>query len=212
MLLALLMMTKTNSKMKKVSFVLLVFSLVCCQSPEIKNENSDGGSKPPEWYRCVDLRKFQFECLDIDSISISGGLPTRTTIKELFSLLGSPAKAIPRFPKFINSPKANFDSKLIYYKNINYFTRNENAYIKSINFDDSDIQVTHPKIKLNKNTTIFDLYKIFPLSSFLPHGGGETGFSGFIQLRVTPRWNDGEMWSLVFKKDKLVRLDYIEAD
>ena len=189
-------------------FVFFALCLLYCQSKE-KNNNGDRIDNLQAGYHCIDLTKLNRECLDIDSIIISSNIPIKSTVKELFSILGRPDTIIPVLPDFIHTPQGNLDSRVIYYKDIRYYTIKESAYIQSINFEGTDIQVTHPKIVLSKSTTIMDLQRVFPLSGYMLRGGGQT-FNGFMELRTSKRWDVGAIWFLVFKQSKLIRLDFIE--
>ena len=161
-------------------------------------------------YYSLDIKTWNQERLDIDSMEINGHIPLITTTTNLVMLLGKPDTIISIYPNFSNSPKSDFKNEVLYFKDLRYVTSGENAYIQSINFQNSNLRVIHPKITLDSNTTIKDVQKKFPQAGRLIQGGGST-FDGFMQLRTSRDWGDVTLWFLIFKRTKLVRLDLLHA-
>lgn len=193
--------------MKELIPLFASFFLLFCHSsdrniPEKENYNAVENN-------CLDLLQWNQERLDIDSMTISGGIPLNTSIKDLYTLLGKPDTVIQDYINFTNSEREGLKSQTFYFKNIQYIAFNENAYVQSINFENNTLKVIHPKITLDGNTTIADLQKTFPQSGRLARGMGSS-FTGYMQLRTSKNWSDISLWFLIFKNTKLVRMDFID--
>lgn len=188
--------------MKKNIFFFL-FLFVSCR-PTDNPETEKGRSI---W---VDVKKWNLEILELDSMTINGNIPLRGTKSNLLELLGKPDTIIPIYPNFSNVGKYNFEYKMLYFKNLRYTLINQRVLINSINFEGNNIKLAHPKITLDGNTTIMQLQDIFPESGYLIRGGRST-FTGYMQLRPTKDWTSPTFWLLVFKDTKLIRIDFIEA-
>lgn len=193
--------------MKQLILLLALLYLLSCHSSDPKKiDNYDDKDINNH---CLDILQWSQERLDIDSITISGNIPLNTSIKNLYILLGKPDTIIPDYINFTNREKEGLKSKRLCFKDLQYIALNENAYIQSINFENSTLKVVNSKITLDSNTTIKDVQKIFPQSGRLARGTGAS-FTGYMQLRTSKNWGDISLWFLIFKNTKLVRIDIID--
>lgn len=187
--------------MKRITLFLSALFLFSCHPSDKNNVEKDDSY-------LLDIKKWNHEHLAIDSMMIDGRVPLIATKTQLFALLGKPDTIILVPPDFSNTPGTK--SEMVYFKDLRYVIVGENAFIQSINFENSNLTVTHPKTTLDKNTTVKDVQKMFPQSGRIIRGGGTT-FDGFMQLRSSKEWSDINVWFLIFKRTKLVRLDLIHA-
>lgn len=193
--------------MKELVLAFAFLCFLCCHYSDQKLAQKDDDIDTNN--HCLNLLQWNQEFLDVDSITITGNIPLSTSIKNLYTILGKPDAVTQDYINFTNNEKKSLKSKILYYKNVQYITFNENAYIRSINFESSSLKVIYPKITLDGNTTIMDVQKTFPQSGKLARGMGST-FTGYMQLRTSKNWSDISLWFLIFKNTKLVRMDFID--
>ena len=188
-------------------FVLFSLSFFGCQS---SSNQEQIGSLENQYQECLGLMKWTQEYLDIDSMKVSGdNIPLKSSIKNLLTTLGQPDTVIPTYIYWGNSTFNDLNIRTLYFRNFEYITYENDAHIRSINFENTGIRVFYPKIILDGNTTIMDVQKAFPQSGKLARGMGST-FTGYMQLHTSKNWADVSLWFLIFKNTKLIRIDFID--
>lgn len=186
---------------KNIFFWLLVFA--SCRH----TDNPDAEKGRSSW---VDVKNWNLERLEMDSMSINGKIPLKTTKAKLFQFLGKPDTIVAIYPKFSHLDRHTNGYQMVYFKDLRYSMFDESIQLSSINFEGSNIKIFHPRITLSQNTDIEELQTIFPESGRLIRGFGNT-FTGFMQLQTTKARGVPTFWVLVFKHTKLIRMDYVEA-
>jgi len=165
---------------------------------------------PPQkmYYENLDIQKWHSEYLDFDSTLLNGQTPLATTKTNLYRILGEPDKILPMSINIGNLSHFEKNKKqggyYLIYGNSIFEGHNEDVIIHTIDFEDSDLELINPKIKLNKTLRPIDVQQIFPESGKLVSGSGNA-WSGYMMLHSSKPYSGGRIWFLTFKAEHLTR-------
>ncbi|MCW5921685.1 MAG: hypothetical protein KIS77_05030 [Saprospiraceae bacterium] len=186
--------------------IFFIISFLACQEESPKKHIPIGSGNPANQ---LNIRSLMRECLCDDSLTINNILPLKTTKKELMSLLGQPTRKCAMEGNCLyglvwDNWEEEIDS-LYFYENTVFKCSKEYAFLQSIDFTTTKIQLTHPRIILDIDTKPGDIQKAFPESGKLSRGGGNV-WNGFIQLATTKQDSQEKIWFLVFHDEKLKQM------
>jgi hypothetical protein len=184
-------------KMKNICLILLSCLILGCNSLQeaenlendsLKNqaENPDGN---PEY-------------LDFQKMLINNKFPMSTEIKNIENLMGKPDSIV----KVDNECQGV--SEVTYYYGLTHFV-NEGNYLdmNSMNFaENQNLFIQYGSLRLDHNTTLEEIKKLFPESSKDISKLTTDGIKGELDVIGIRQSGDGQ-WLLMFQNGKLVRLD-----
>ena len=149
------------------------------------------------------------EHIDVASVKVNGKLPIVNTSNALYRLLGKPDSVVKPGQDVCNS---YYDEPF----NYGYFDKSiveiygDTAVFTSLNFQGkTEIELSTPKIILNRTTTLKKLEKIFPVATknkreVLIKDIGKT----ICVYLYTSEDSSSDYWCLYFLEGTLVRVDY----
>lgn len=156
--------------------------------------------------------KPKVEYIDWYSVRINGIAHTASSPKILFAAMGQPDSiTTPDMAKVCGS---FFDQsfKYVYIKGSEFEMRGDSIVVGKLNFNKSRINVVCGVIRLDNNTTINYIAKLFPYAvshKYNVNDGGEK-FTA-VMLGAADDYKPGDtdgVWILYFKKNKLDRMEY----
>ncbi|MBS1532457.1 MAG: hypothetical protein JSU01_19295 [Bacteroidetes bacterium] len=153
------------------------------------------------------------EYMDWDSVKINGHLPIISHFKNAKELLGKPDSMIT--PNYTDVSNSYNDEKFkyCYFKGVTFEKYNDTLVFRNIEFKkSSNWFMSYRGIKFDKETTIADIEKLFPMSLKNNSLSG-TDMDKFLIITVRtakPGIDNADNWVFTFeeKHDKLIKLEY----
>ena len=148
------------------------------------------------------------EVLDFDSVLLNNKIPFQTTVQKLKYHFGKPDSIIVK-----NYDCGGYfeegDVSIYYYGLTSFETKGDTAAIQNIDLGTGRFRLKFKNIFLDRNTSLSDLKKIFPISiskSYMLREASKNKDYQFV--RIYPRTNYDDEWVLTFYNGKLIEIDY----
>lgn len=193
--------------------VIIFFFAIFASSCKPYSDQNKPANEPQVEKLFVDVKKWRYESMDLDSVLINGTIPiinTRKVIEKKFKL--SYSKGIKSFflADFFHISKFS-DSYLLSNDNLVFEGINDKVILSSI-YLGKDLYLDTPYGKLNKESKFSELCKMFPESCKLTINHGIVR-SSHIELRVSEKaYKEYMRWYLIFEWEELVQIKLIYFD
>lgn len=199
--------------MRNLQFLLVLFGFVSCRNTSTNHTNVE--SKTANATKKVDttvkknLSSSNTEYIDFDEIRINGKLPIISKTDLLYKILGKPDSII--VPNMDDVCVSFYDKpfKQAYIKNTEIEIYSDTAVVSTIDFESNyNLEFTTKNIRLNHNTTLIALKKLFPIAvkSKYELNVNKIGKTVTVSLPTSKQITDYS-WLLFFKYGKLIRID-----
>lgn len=158
----------------------------------------------------VDVSKWRNEILEVDSLIIDGSIPFLATKEEVIAKFGQPDRinVIDNQLTHLNNYDRSKSAEVVdlLFGSSIFESKGSLAIFKIIDFESTNIELIHPKVNLREGLRINEICRLFPESCKLILLAGNT-WSGHIELRTSREALDTRRIYLIFRNEKLVRVE-----
>jgi hypothetical protein len=196
--------------MEKFSFILLfILASTGCQ-PDTPSKSEVAQDYDP-CHGMVDIKKWQAEILDIDSIFIDGTTSVMLNVSELVAKFGPPRQTLridrkAGFLPYMTRDTAEDKAFSLFFGDTVFDRIGDSVIVNVIDFRSTNVSMAHPKLSLRRGLHVKEVCDVFPESCKLVVMSGNT-WSGHIELRASEKGLDPRRWFLVFQNEELIKLD-----
>lgn len=192
--------------MKTIKLIIFIPWMFSCNQTHT-DENLHNNNP---FHYMLDLKKWQNEILDIDSVRIGQNIFAITNSVMLEKEFGRPdsiLKSDGRFSFFpyIFEKDSLSQAYFLFYDGVVFEKMNEVAVISTIDFRVTNIKLIHPKIVLYQGMNVRELTKIYPESCKLVSVNGNA-WSGQVELKTSAFGLDPRRWFLIFQGEELIKV------
>lgn len=186
-------------------FLILMMGWSCRESPSATKKKMEQSFYEGK----VNVKKWQDEILDVDSLKIDGDISFMSNKNILFNHFGKPDRVneIGRnigYLSYIANDSAMVANEIFYGRTI-FESIGDIVVPRIIDFESTNVNIIHPKINLRKGLDVGEVCKIYPESCKLILMGGNL-WSGHIELRASNSGLDPRRVFLIFRNEKLVKV------
>lgn len=182
-----------------VAFHNYVWLLVClCLIVSCKQEKQvpvQVKPKPTGYYEQLDVRKWNKEILNLDSLRINDSIPFITKKSVIFKLLGKPSG-------FFSIGDRHF----IYYGKTIFEEIDHQLWPVTIDFESTDLRIVHPRFTMHSRMLPMVLQHAFPESGRLLNGNNGNMWSGSLSVMTSQHY--GSLCIFYFQRETLQSMTF----